>query len=80
MVRYVGTNDTLNNEIHLKEWAIIVADWILEGKHPYVFIHSPDRISQAKVASFFHQQLRNLIDIPPLSAWPVNREAQLGLF
>ncbi len=79
-VRYVGTNDILNNEAYLKEWAIVVADWIKEGLHPYVFIHTPDRISQPNMATHFHKLLSELIPIEPLPQWPVKREQQLGLF
>lgn len=80
IVRYAGTNDPLNNETYLKEWAIVIADWINEGLHPYVFIHSPDKISQPKLCAYFHSLLSELIDLPSLPEWPVNRESQLGLF
>lgn len=80
IVRFIGVNDILNNEPYLKEWAIVVADWIKEGLHPYVFIHSPDSISQPKLCSHFHKLLGELIEIPPLPEWPINRQAQLGLF
>lgn len=80
VLRYVGTNDKLNNEAYLKEWAIVVADWIKEGKHPYVFIHSPDKVSQPMLNTYFHELLSELIQVPQLPEWPVNREAQLGLF
>ena len=80
IVRFVGTNDVLNSEAHLKEWAIVVADWIKEGLHPYIFIHTPDVFSQPKLCAHFHTLLGELIDIPDLPEWPVNRKAQLGLF
>lgn len=80
MVRFVGVNDILNNEAYLKEWAIVVADWIKEGLHPYIFIHSPDKISQPKLCTHFHKLLGELIPLEALPEWPVNREAQLGLF
>ncbi|MFN1835097.1 DUF72 domain-containing protein [Balneola sp. MJW-20] len=80
VIRYVGTNDKLNNEAYLREWAIIVAEWIHEGIHPYMFIHSPDRVSQPTLCNYFHELLSELIQVPPLPEWPVNREAQLGLF
>lgn len=80
VVRFVGVNDILNNEAYLKEWAIVVADWINEGRHPYIFIHSPDKISQPKLCTHFHKLLGELIELPALPDCPVNREAQLGLF
>ncbi len=80
IVRFVGVNDILNNEAYLKEWAIVVADWIKDGLHPYVFVHSPDKISQPKLGTHFHKLLGELIELPPLPEWPINRQAQLGLF
>lgn len=80
IVRFVGTNDILNSEVNLKEWAIVVADWINDGLHPYVFIHTPDTFSQPKLCAHFHKLLGALIDIPELPEWPINKEAQLGLF
>ncbi|MEX0723167.1 MAG: DUF72 domain-containing protein [Gracilimonas sp.] len=81
VLRFVGTNDVLNNEPYLKEWAIIVAEWIGEGLHPYVFIHSPDKISQPKLCRHFHNLLAEFMDLPALNDWPVNTQnTQLGLF
>ncbi len=81
VLRYVGTNDVLNNEPYLKEWAIIVAEWIDEGLHPYVFIHAPNKVDQPKLCQHFHKLLSRLIEVPPLPEWPVNKQdKQLGLF
>lgn len=81
VLRYVGTNDILNNEPYLKEWAIIVAEWIDDGLHPYVFIHAPDKKEQPKLCRYFHKQLSNLIELSPLPDWPADRQdKQLGLF
>lgn len=80
-VRFVGANDALNNETYLKEWAIVLADWIREGLHPYIFTHSPDRVSQPSIARAFHRMLGELIDLEPMPAWPVERQdEQLDLF
>jgi uncharacterized protein YecE (DUF72 family) len=77
----VGANDVINNEPYLKEWAIIIADWIKEGLHPYIFTHSPDKVSQPTIARRFHQLLSELIEINPMPAWPVDRQSeQLDLF
>ncbi|MDX1637440.1 MAG: DUF72 domain-containing protein [Balneolaceae bacterium] len=80
-VRFVGANDPLNNEPYLKEWAIVVADWIREGLHPYIFTHAPDPVHQPPIARKFHQLLSELIDLNPMPAWPVEKQGeQLGLF
>lgn len=80
-VRFVGSNDPVANEPYLKEWAIVVADWIKEGLHPYVFTHSPDKVSQPPIARRFHQLLSELIDIDPMPQWPIDRQdEQLNLF
>ena len=80
-VRFVGANDILNNEAYLKEWAIIVADWIKDDLHPYVFIHAPDTVRGPKLARYFHQVLTRFINLSPMPQWPIDRQnEQLGLF
>lgn len=80
-VRFVGSNDPVGNEPYLKEWAIVVADWIREGLHPYVFIHTPDKVSQPKNVRRFHQLLSDLVEIDPMPAWPIDRQSkQMNLF
>ncbi len=74
IVRYVGANDVLNNETYLKEWAIVVADWVKEGKHPYVFTHAPDRIGQPSIARKFHQILSEFIDLNPFPSLPAEQQ------
>ncbi|CAN5142598.1 DUF72 domain-containing protein [soil metagenome] len=80
-VRYVGSNDILNNETYLKEWAIITADWIKDGLHPYIFIHSPDVFHSPDIARYFHKLLSKFVDLEPMLASPKERQnEQLGLF
>ncbi len=80
-VRYVGANDIPNNEAFLKEWTIIVADWIREGLHPYIFIHAPDPFYAPELARYFHRELSRLVELNPMPKWPGERQdEQLGLF
>jgi uncharacterized protein YecE (DUF72 family) len=80
-IRFVGANDVLNNEAYLKEWTIITANWIREGKHPYIFIHAPETLHAPKLARFFHRELAKLIELNPMPEWPSGKKAkQLGLF
>jgi uncharacterized protein YecE (DUF72 family) len=81
LVRFVGSNDPVSNEPYLKEWAIVVADWIKEGAHPYFFPHSPDKVSQPRIARRFHQLLSELVDMEPMPKWPKERQnEQMNLF
>ncbi|HKK44340.1 MAG TPA: DUF72 domain-containing protein [Balneolaceae bacterium] len=81
VVRFVGSNDPVANEPYLKEWAIVVADWIKEGFHPYFFPHAPDKVSQPAIARKFHQLLSELIKMNPMPAWPKERQnEQMDLF
>lgn len=73
-IRYVGTNDVLNNEIYLKEWAIVLADWIKEGKKPYLFTHAPNKVNQPQIGRKFHQILSEFVDVKPLPDWPADRK------
>lgn len=80
-IRFVGGNEVVQNESYLKEWAIIIAKWIRDGKHPYMFVHSPDTLHAPKLAKYFHHELSNLVQLDELPKWPVNRkDKQLGLF
>ncbi len=81
VLRFVGANDIMNNEPYLKEWAIIVAEWISDGLHPYVFIHAPNKAVEPKLCAHFHKVLTKLIDLPALPGFPVKKQnEQLGLF
>ncbi|MEL7833050.1 DUF72 domain-containing protein [Fodinibius sp. Rm-B-1B1-1] len=80
-VRFVGSNDPVANEPYLKEWAIVVADWIRDGLHPYFFPHTPDKVSQPQIARKFHQLLSDLVELDPMPAWPIERQSQqMNLF
>lgn len=80
-VRFVGANDIINNEVYLKEWAIIAADWIKDGLHPYIFIHSPDTLYAPKIARHFHKLLSGFVEMEEMPASPKDRQnEQLGLF
>ncbi|NBC25319.1 MAG: DUF72 domain-containing protein [Bacteroidetes bacterium] len=80
-VRFVGANDILNNETYLKEWAIITADWIKDGLHPYIFIHAPDTFHAPELARYFHNRLAEFVELESMPQSPKKRQnEQLGLF
>lgn len=78
---FVGSNNSRDNRSYLKEWPIIIADWIKEGFHPYVFIHAPNYLSQPSNARLFHQLLSEMVELQPMPKWPSERQdEQLDLF
>lgn len=84
MVRYVSHPDIAANDEWLAEWAVVVAEWIQEGKHPYFFVHSPDDFYAPRLARRFHTLLGDLIEVGTFPPFPAEAEGdepqQLTLF
>ncbi|WP_434650088.1 DUF72 domain-containing protein [Pseudomonas sp. D1-2] len=80
-VRFVGHPVVEANEPFLTPWVEKIAEWIEEGRTPYMFLHTADNLLAAKLAMRFHSRLMNRL--PGLPALPeLYREPaaeQLGL-
>lgn len=81
-VRFVGHPEVRENLPLLSEWAPVVANWIREGRTPFVFFHAPDDFYAPHLARHFHRLLSNQIDVGQMRAWPAERgaPAQMALF
>lgn len=78
-VRFIGHPLLEANDPFLAPWVSKVAEWIEEGRTPYVFLHTPDNIQAPDLARRFHQQLMaRLPGLPPLPVLKPEVE-QLGL-
>ena len=78
-VRFIGHPLLQANDPFLAPWVSKVADWIEEGRTPYVFLHTPDNVQAPDLARRFHQQLMaRLPGLPPLPVLKPEVE-QLGL-
>jgi uncharacterized protein YecE (DUF72 family) len=70
MLRLVGRNDD-DARPWIEEWAPVVAQWIGEGRTPYVFTHTPHDFHAPELARSFHRELsKHIPDLKPLSSWP----------
>jgi uncharacterized protein YecE (DUF72 family) len=75
MLRIVGRNRVDDARPWIEQWAPLVAQWIREGRTPYLFMHTPHDLHAPEMARVFHQQLQHsLPDLPPLPRWPAEEE------
>ncbi len=85
-LRFVGHPDLEKNRNTLALWADQTVQWIEEGRHPYIFIHTPDDFYAPRLARHFHDLLAaRLPDIgnlplPPIETHPHPQDPQLSLF
>lgn len=85
ILRLVGRNDIERVIPWIREWAPVVAGWIISGLTPYVFTHAPNPLHAPTLARMFHDELRKHTQrVPELAAWPGEAEdkpaTQLALF
>jgi uncharacterized protein YecE (DUF72 family) len=83
-VRFVGHPTVENNLMLLAEWAPLVAQWIEEGRTPYIFMHAQDDLYAPRLARHFHTLLSKHIDAGAMPKWPAHRQPektnQMNLF
>jgi len=80
-VRFIGHPELEANHTFLSPWVEKIADWIEEGRNPYIFLHTSDNRLAAALARHFHQRLMaRLPGLAPLPELPRAPEVeQLGL-
>ena len=80
-VRFIGHPELEADDPFLLPWVEKIAQWIEEGRTPYIFLHTADNLLAAKLAQRFHRRL--MLRLPGLPALPeLYREPaaeQLGL-
>jgi uncharacterized protein YecE (DUF72 family) len=80
VVRYLGRDDVESTRRGWQPWVRIVAEWLLAGSTPTVFIHTPDNVDALTLARRFHTDVRRLVPaLEPLPA-PAVLDAQATLF
>ena len=69
--RIVGPNDVRATTGYLDQWATTVAEWLSEGRSPYLFFHAPNDYFAPRLARAFHFLLRrHCPELPEHPAWP----------
>ncbi len=79
-VRFIGQTSGEATREYWQPWVPKVAEWLLEGREPYVFIHTPDNADTPGLARQFHQEVATLVEsLAPLPS-PVKPTKQAPLF
>ncbi len=77
LIRLIGRNDIGRVLPWIRQWAPVVARWIIDGLSPYVFTHTPNDLYAPALARLFHRELmrhtHRLEELPP---WPGEAEPQ----
>ena len=68
VVRYIGRDDAARTVAGWQPWLDAVAGWLLEGRSPTVFIHTPDNAAALELARKFHDDVR--ARVPEVEALP----------
>lgn len=67
VVRYIGRDDAERTAAGWQPWLDVVAGWLVEGRSPTVFIHTPDNAEALALARRFHDDVRSrLPELEPL--------------
>ena len=78
VIRLIGRNDVERVMPWVREWAPIVAGWIISGLTPYVFAHTPDELYAPRLARAFHEELhRHTQRVDQMAEWPGESPSQL---
>jgi len=80
VVRFIGQTDPRANPMYWAPWVTKVAQWLNEGRSPYVFIHTPDNVAAPLHAREFHAAVaEHVVGLAPLPE-PLRAPAQELLF
>lgn len=79
VVRFMGRDDVAATVAGWQPWIPVVARWLLEGRVPTVFVHTPDNVDAPQLARLFHHQVRTAVPgvapLPSPAAAPAPADA-----
>lgn len=79
IVRFIGTDDPDVTVLGLERWQPIVAQWVLDGRTPTFFAHTPDNSGTPALALDFHAAVARRVDgLTPLPEPPPMRTQEQG--
>jgi uncharacterized protein YecE (DUF72 family) len=71
VIRLVGRDEVNRVLPWIREWAPVIASWIIDGLTPFVFAHTPDDFYAPQLARMFHEELgKHTHRIKEMATWP----------
>ena len=81
MIRFIGQPQKEQNYDFFTPWLIKIAEWVKQGKQPYLMIHTADNIMAPELALNLYQQLKSQITLPDLNILPIAKgNTQIHMF
>jgi uncharacterized protein YecE (DUF72 family) len=80
IVRFIGTTEPADNDEFLRPWVDRVAQWLDEGRSPYVFCHTPDNAEAPALARAFHAAVADVASGVAALPEPPGSETQLTMW
>ncbi len=62
IVRVIGSDDLDDTADGLRAWIPQLADWIAQGREPYVFVHQPENLESPALARMIHAEVAAVVE------------------
>jgi uncharacterized protein YecE (DUF72 family) len=62
IVRVIGSDDLDGTAEGLRTWIPQLADWIAEGREPYLFVHQPENLESPALARMIHADVTAVVE------------------
>ncbi len=62
IVRVIGSDDLDGTAAGLRAWIPQLAEWIAQGREPYVFVHQPENLESPALARAIHAEVAAVVD------------------
>ena len=77
IIRFIGHFDEAINHARFEPWIERLILWIKQGKTPFLFVHTPDNRQAPELARDFYNKIAERLELPPLAAFPGERQESL---
>lgn len=70
LIRFIGHPDIAANDAFFTPWVDKLAEWIDDGREPYLFAHTPNNRYAPELCALLRERLAARLGLGPAPAWP----------